>query len=71
MIFSIAIGANYSFELNSIETEASTFFGHINLFLGSVYLLQPFANMLPTFKQQFIPIYADYGVAKKLYLSCH
>ena len=36
LIFSIAIGANYSFELNSIETYAPQFFGHNNLFLGSV-----------------------------------
>ncbi len=35
-MFSIAMGADYSFELNSIETLAPTFFGHINLFLGSV-----------------------------------
>ena len=36
LIFSIAMGADYSFEVNSIETKAPTFFGHINLFLGSV-----------------------------------
>ena len=33
LIFSIAMGANYSFELNFIDTQ---FFGHDNLFLGSV-----------------------------------
>jgi hypothetical protein len=33
-IFSIAMG--YSFELNSIETQATPFFGHNNLFLGEV-----------------------------------
>ena len=37
LIFSIAMGADYSFELNSIETYAPQFFGHNNLFLGSVY----------------------------------
>ena len=36
LIFSIAMGADYSFELNSIETYAHEFFGHNNLFLGSV-----------------------------------
>ena len=36
LIFSIAMGADYSFELNSIETYAPQFFGHNNLFLGSV-----------------------------------
>ena len=36
LIFSIAMGADYSFELNSIETYASQFFGHNNLFLVSV-----------------------------------
>ena len=36
MIFSIAMGANYSFELNFIDTYAPQFFGHDNLFLGSV-----------------------------------
>jgi hypothetical protein len=36
LIFSIAMGADYSFELNSIETYDPQFFGHNNLFLGSV-----------------------------------
>ena len=36
LISSIALGADYSFELNSIETYAPQFFGHNNLFLGSV-----------------------------------
>jgi hypothetical protein len=36
LIFSIPMGADYSFELNSIETYAPKFFGHNNLFLGSV-----------------------------------
>ena len=40
LIFSIALGADYSFELNSIETYASQCFGHNNLFLGSVIALQ-------------------------------
>jgi len=39
LIFSIAMGADYSFELNSIETFAPQFFGHNNLFLGSVHSL--------------------------------
>jgi hypothetical protein len=30
------MGADYSFELNSIETYAPQFLGHNNLFLGSV-----------------------------------
>ena len=30
------MGANYSFELNFIDTYAPQFFGHDNLFLGSV-----------------------------------
>jgi hypothetical protein len=30
------MGADYSFDLNSIETYAPQFFGHNNLFLGSV-----------------------------------
>ena len=37
LIFSIAMGADYSFELNSIETYAPQFFGHNDLFLRSVY----------------------------------
>ena len=40
LIFSIAIGANYSFELNSIETQAPQFFGHNDSFLGGVLLHQ-------------------------------
>ena len=36
LIFSIAMGADYSFELNSIETYALQCFGHNDLFLGSV-----------------------------------
>ena len=31
------MGADYSFELNSIETYAPQFFEHNNLFLRSVY----------------------------------
>ena len=34
----IRMDADYSFVLNSSETLASTFFGHITLFLGSVYI---------------------------------
>ena len=33
---SIAMGADYSFELISIETYASQFIGHNKIFLGSV-----------------------------------
>ena len=33
------MGADYSFELNSIETFATQFFGHNNLFLGSVHIV--------------------------------
>jgi hypothetical protein len=37
LTFSITMGADYSFEQNSIETyKAPTFFEHNNLFLGSV-----------------------------------
>ena len=36
MIFSLAMGANYSFELISIESYAPQFIGHNKLFLGSV-----------------------------------
>ena len=36
LIFLIAMGADYSFELYSIETKALSFFGHNNSFLGSV-----------------------------------
>ena len=36
LIFSIAMGANYLFELNSIETYAPQYFGHNNLVLGIV-----------------------------------
>ena len=39
-IFSIAMGADYSFELNSIETLALPFFGHNILFLGSVIVIK-------------------------------
>ena len=36
LIFSMAMGANYSFKLISIETYAPQFIGHDKLFLGSV-----------------------------------
>ena len=36
LIFSMAMGADYSFELVSIETYAPQFIGHNKLFLGSV-----------------------------------
>jgi hypothetical protein len=36
LIFSIAMGADYSFELTSIETYAPQFIGHDKFFLGSV-----------------------------------
>ena len=36
LIFSIAMGADYSFELISIETYAPQFIGHNKFFLGSV-----------------------------------
>ena len=35
------MGADYLFELNSIETYAPQFFGHNNLFLGSVHCMVP------------------------------
>ena len=35
------MGADYSFELNSIETYAPPFFGHNNIFLGSVIPVRP------------------------------
>ena len=37
LVFLIAMGADYSFELISIETYAPQFFGHNKIFLGSVY----------------------------------
>ena len=37
LIFSIAMGADYSIELISIETYAPQFFWHNNFFLGSVF----------------------------------
>ena len=36
LIFSIAMGADYSIELISIDTYAPQFIGHNNIFLGSV-----------------------------------
>ena len=36
LIFSIAMSADYSFELISIETDAPQFIGHNKIFLGSV-----------------------------------
>ena len=39
LIFSMAMGANYSFALISIETYAPQFIGHNEFFLGSVRLL--------------------------------
>ena len=36
MKFIATLSVDYSFEVNSIETKAPTFFGHINSFLGSV-----------------------------------
>ena len=38
LIFSIAIGADYSFEQISIETYAPQFIGQNKIFLGSVRL---------------------------------
>ena len=37
MIFSIAMGADYSIDLISIETYAPQFIGHNKIFLGSVF----------------------------------
>ena len=39
-IFSMAMGADYSFELISIQTYAPQFIGHNKLFLGSVSIMQ-------------------------------
>ena len=36
LIFPIAMGADYTFELNAVETYAPQYFGRNNLFLGSV-----------------------------------
>ena len=51
MIFSIAMGADYSFELISIETYAPQFIGHNKFFLGSVFashkIFHDYATMLP------------------------
>ena len=41
LIFSIAMGANYSIELISIETYAPQFIGHNKIFLDSVINLIP------------------------------
>ena len=38
-IYSMAMGADYSFELISIENYAPQFIGHNKLLLGSVYEL--------------------------------
>ena len=38
------MGADYSFELNSIETYAPQFFEHNNLFLGSVLCLSRYSG---------------------------
>ena len=38
LIFSMTMGADYSFELISIETYAPQFIGHNKFFLGSVYI---------------------------------
>ena len=40
LIFSMTMGANYSFELISIETYAPQFIGHNKFFLGSVLQIQ-------------------------------
>jgi hypothetical protein len=48
LIFSIAMGADYSFELNSIETYAPQFLGHDNLFLGSVTQAWHNCKKIPT-----------------------
>ena len=40
LIFSMAVGADYSFELISIEIYAPQFIGHNKLFLGSVFKVQ-------------------------------
>ena len=45
------MGANYSFELNSIEAQALPFFGHNNLFLGSVIVIQ----LLGDPEQEYLP----------------
>ena len=37
LIFSIAMGADYLFELISIDTYAPQFIGHNEFFVGSVY----------------------------------
>ena len=44
LIFLIAMDADYSFELFSIETYAPQFFGHNNLFLGSVWHAENLEN---------------------------
>ena len=48
------MGADYSFEMNSIETQAPTFFGHINLCalqLGSYFYIFLFFRRDPTIIQ--------------------
>ena len=40
MIFSMVMGADYSFELIFIETHTPLFNGHKELFLGSVWYIQ-------------------------------
>ena len=46
LIFSMAMGADYSFELTSIENYAPQFIGLNKLFLGSVKQRQFFAQYL-------------------------
>ena len=40
LIFSIAIGADYSYEMKNIEIWAPVFFKHNNLFIATVYRLE-------------------------------
>ena len=52
MIFSIAMGANYSFYVKSIATCAPTFFGYIISVLDSIH--KPFLSALQNMGVEFL-----------------
>ena len=52
--FSIAIGADYSFELNSIDTYGPQFFWHGNLNLGSVNSMYEYPYLVKYESQSYI-----------------
>ena len=48
LIFLIAMGGNYSFERNSIETYAPLFFGDNDLFLSGVFMYGVHSESYPS-----------------------